>query len=66
MSTKTQQPTRWAMKFKLDGTIDHRSLRHTKKHCITDFEASFGQEVTPEFMSGWQCVKVRVVEVEEP
>jgi hypothetical protein len=60
----TSKTILWCMKFKLDGCLDHLSIRRTKKHCIECFEASFGQEVTPEFMSGWEAVKVQIVEVE--
>lgn len=60
---KHQEKTFWAMRYKLDGHIDHLSLRRTRKHCLEDFEESFGQRMTPEFMSGWECVKVQIVEV---
>lgn len=60
-----KRPWLWAMRYKLDGHIDHLSLRRTKKHCLADFEASFGQPVTPEFMSGWEPVKVMLVRLEE-
>jgi len=60
---ENKKPPFWAMKFRLDGHIDHLSLRRTKKHCVADFEASFGQDVTPEFMSGWEAVRVQLVEL---
>lgn len=56
-----QHPRLWAMRFKLDGAIDFYSIRRTKKHCIADFEESFLQPVTPEFMSSWECIKVGIV-----
>jgi hypothetical protein len=53
----------WGMKLKINDEIEFYSLRRTKKHCISEFEASFGQPVTPEFMSCWECVRVKIIEV---
>lgn len=57
------QPLFWAMRQK-DGHLDHLSLRHSQEQCVQDFEASFGQDVTPEYMSGWEAVQVRLVAID--
>lgn len=62
---RKKQPIRWAMKYRPDGTIDPFSIQATAAECKTAFEADWGYSWSELEAAGWQCIKVRVVEVND-
>ncbi len=60
---ENKKPALWAMRQKKDGILDFYSIRRTKKYCMSQFEANFGQYLTPEILAGWECVKVFIQEL---